>query len=227
MQSQARALGLPIIRSSAVAGSALTDKDMSSCYDSLNNKKYYHRSLTKGEVGCYLSHRLVWEKIAYQNINVALVLEDDVVIDKNIHKVLALAQTLKHWDIIKLSDNRNNAVVETKELQNGFKLVNYSKIPSCANGYLISKQGASKLLARQRVYRPVDVDFQFHTELNLKIVGIIPYVISEQILQSDIVLQNGGTHSFNSSFLRNLRYRLRIFLERRKISTDLSNIIDS
>lgn len=46
-----------------------------------------HRYLTKGELGCALSHYNIWKKIADENISRAIILEDDVtIVDKDFLK---------------------------------------------------------------------------------------------------------------------------------------------
>jgi GR25 family glycosyltransferase involved in LPS biosynthesis len=45
----------------------------------LKNRKY-HYELTRGAVGCYLSHLNIWKKIAESDKNYGLIFEDDVMI---------------------------------------------------------------------------------------------------------------------------------------------------
>ena len=45
---------------------------------------YYHTRITEGEIGCALSHKMAWQKIAESKVDQAVILEDDVeVIDKD------------------------------------------------------------------------------------------------------------------------------------------------
>ena len=39
---------------------------------------YYHRQMTMGEIGCFLSHYRIWENIVERKQNEVLILEDDV-----------------------------------------------------------------------------------------------------------------------------------------------------
>ena len=55
MQSQVVAT-----RFSATVGKALTSEEVSHWYDAAANQQLYHRNLTLGEIGCYISHMRVW-----------------------------------------------------------------------------------------------------------------------------------------------------------------------
>lgn len=224
MEQQLSKFGLTGTRVSAVVGKALTADEVNALYDEAKNKAKHHRPLSLGEIGCYASHRKIWQMMVEQNISQALILEDDVNIEANINDVLASVDLLKNWDVIKLSDNRANKPAEETPLQNELSLVNYKRVPNCANGYLLSLQGANKLLSLAKVFRPVDIDMQFHSALKLNVVGIMPYAITEVAFESDIASQNAGRHSNRSTFWRNLRFRVALYLERKKISADLTHI---
>ena len=61
-----------------------------------------HYQLTKGAIGCYLSHVKVWENILKNDIEIALIFEDDAQVpsdlDKRIHE--EIVNIPDDWDII-------------------------------------------------------------------------------------------------------------------------------
>jgi GR25 family glycosyltransferase involved in LPS biosynthesis len=61
-----------------------------------------HYQLTKGAIGCYLSHVKLWEHILKTNTEYALVFEDDAKIPKRIKKIIdkQLKYIPSDWDII-------------------------------------------------------------------------------------------------------------------------------
>lgn len=63
-----------------------------------------HYQLTKGGIGCYLSHVKVWENILKNNYKYALIFEDDAKVPYNINQIIK--EELKYfpndWDIILL-----------------------------------------------------------------------------------------------------------------------------
>lgn len=54
----------------------------------LSKTKNYGRIMTKGEIGCALSHKRVLEKILAEDLDYALVLEDDVELSPNFKKII-------------------------------------------------------------------------------------------------------------------------------------------
>ena len=57
---------------------------------------WWKRDVTGGEAGCAISHRLVWQKIIDDNVNVALILEDDfAIVNKLNNPILPDVE----WDI--------------------------------------------------------------------------------------------------------------------------------
>ncbi|WP_372763275.1 glycosyltransferase family 25 protein, partial [Pseudoalteromonas sp.] len=167
-----------------------------------------------------------WEKMVEENTPMAVILEDDLFIKKHLKTVITAAQQLQNWDLVKLSDNRNFPFVETSPLAHKLTLGNYLKAPNGAQGYILSLDGAKKLLQRKPFYRPVDVDMQFHSEVGLTMVGIKPYPIAEdRSFESEITRVSAGKHSNRSTFFRNLKYRTRIYVERKKITANISSLV--
>jgi GR25 family glycosyltransferase involved in LPS biosynthesis len=61
-----------------------------------------HYQLTRGAIGCYLSHMIAFDHIANGDKEYGLIFEDDVVIDKNIIQRLNLAieDIPNNWDML-------------------------------------------------------------------------------------------------------------------------------
>lgn len=216
MKKQLTRLKLNYERISAVCGADLSAADIDAVYSSILNKTRYHRNLTVGEIGCYMSHRHAWKRICDNNIEFAIVLEDDVNIEKNFVSIFEHVEALKSFDLIKLADNRNIAPANIRALSSTAEIVSYSRIPNCATGYAISLSGAMKMLSRKKIFRPVDIDFQFCYELNLSVIGYRSYPITENdSFASDIVASNKGKHSNRSGPWRNLKFRFKVWRNRK------------
>ncbi|MFN6969279.1 MAG: glycosyltransferase family 25 protein [Rheinheimera sp.] len=208
-EQQLLALGIQPQRFNAVYGKNLSVQDIDACYDKMTNQQQFRRSLSLGEIGCYLSHRGIWQYMQEHNIEVAIVLEDDIDIDAKLPDSIKQISGLTGWDHIKLSDDRNTPAHQTMPLENGFKLVNFKKVPNCATGYAISLQGVNKLLRREKFFRPVDIDLQFGHELDLQLFSLLPYTIwPSSKFDSVINAISGGSRKGDTTFLRNLKYRL-------------------
>lgn len=61
-----------------------------------------HYQLTKGAIGCYLSHVKIWENILKNNYNTVLIFEDDAKIPKNLNHELheQMKYVPNDWDIV-------------------------------------------------------------------------------------------------------------------------------
>lgn len=61
-----------------------------------------HYQLTKGAIGCYLSHVKIWENILKNNYNTVLIFEDDAKVPPNLNKKIheELKNIPNDWDIV-------------------------------------------------------------------------------------------------------------------------------
>ena len=83
-------LNIPFEVFEAVYWKDLTQKQLKELYDSKKANNYLWRDLTLWEIWCSLSHIWIFKKIVEEKINIALILEDDVLISKEIKKIYDL-----------------------------------------------------------------------------------------------------------------------------------------
>lgn len=225
-EQQLLALGIQPQRFAAVYGKDLTEAQVQACYDPQANLQYFRRSLSPGELGCYLSHRGIWQQMVDQQIPLAIVLEDDIDVDPRLPAAIATLSKLSGWDHIKLSDDRDAPGFLSKSVDDGFSLVNFRHVPNCTTGYAITLAGANKMLSRPRFYRPVDIDLQFGSELELQLFSLLPYTIwPSSRFDSVINAISGGSRKGDTTFWRNLKYRWQLWRERQQhCSGDLTKI---
>lgn len=185
MRNQLDALSLPFEWVEAVYGKALPPAQFEALYDAALNASDYPRPLSAGEVGCYASHIEVWRRVAAAGEHgqpFSLVLEDDVELHATLPAVLAALGALPvRWDMIKLVGRDNEKLSRRWPLPApaaGTHLVRYRRAPSLTGAYLLSADGARKLLARHaRFHRPVDVDIRHWWLSGLRLYGVAPYPI--------------------------------------------------
>jgi glycosyl transferase family 25 len=87
-ESQSQLWNFDFERVSAIDGSKLDHDALTRIYDAELNYQQYHSVLTPGEIGCYLSHRKVWQKIVNENLYFALVFEDDFINNAALSKLM-------------------------------------------------------------------------------------------------------------------------------------------
>ncbi|XP_027239905.2 inactive glycosyltransferase 25 family member 3 isoform X2 [Cricetulus griseus] len=122
---------------------------------------YTGRTLTKGEVGCFLSHYSIWEEVVVRGLARVVVFEDDVRFKDNFRRRLeqmmedVVTQKLS-WDLIYLGRKQVSPEEEVAvEGLPGLVVAGYSH---WTLAYTLSLAGARKLLATQPLQRMLPVD---------------------------------------------------------------------
>ena len=106
MEKKLQALGLEAEFFEAYDGRNLTDDEP--LFDKELSLERNGQALTKGELGCSMSHRALYERIVKDNIDRALILEDDITLDPRIVSLLSDERFLTsvHWDWLQIDYNK-------------------------------------------------------------------------------------------------------------------------
>nr|XP_058928577.1 inactive glycosyltransferase 25 family member 3 isoform X4 [Kogia breviceps] len=122
---------------------------------------YSGRTLTKGEVGCFLSHYSVWEEVVARGLAQVVVFEDDVRFESNFK--MRLERLMKEveaeklpWDLIYLGRKQVNP--EEEAAVEGLPHLVVAGYSYWTLAYVLSLAGARKLLASQPLHRMLPVD---------------------------------------------------------------------
>jgi len=78
MKRQLDAFGIEFERFPAIYGKNLTKAELRRCYNRFRSILVNGKPMQLGEIGCALSHALVYKRMIEENIPVALIFEDDV-----------------------------------------------------------------------------------------------------------------------------------------------------
>ena len=145
--------------------------------------------MTKGVIGCALSHLNVWKKIIDEGHDTALILEDDVFLDTHINTLNSAFDNIKKlngWDVVFLGKQTVDIINHRTNPNNYQEYVDgISNFPEdlhkmrygagffCAHAYVLSRSGVQKLVeqASKGIDYPIDVfieemkkyDFQIYT----------------------------------------------------------------
>ncbi len=216
MQAQAVALNIPLQRFDAVLWSALPAAQQNELYSDALNQHQHHQALVAGEKGCYASHIGLWQWLLASEHSAVVVLEDDVQIGEGFAQVIEAIHALPpNWDMVKLIGREGIGKREKSDdgtpLVGGYRLVHYRRVPSLTAGYVVSREGARKLLASRRPFgRPIDVDLRHWWENDLRVLGVRPAAISldETSEHSSIGNKASGQKHAWRKFELKLRYTL-------------------
>lgn len=149
--------------------------------------------MTKQERAVALSHISIWEKIVNENIETALILEDDVFFENDFSKKInriwnEIKISTKHFDILFLSYKR-------VEFNPDIQSVKFSNllIPKRGiwwfSGYVITKTGAKSLLSKLPVIGPIDL------WINHKFNEIAVYLADKSIITQKLFLNSDNSYS--------------------------------
>lgn len=197
----------------AVYGKDLSEQQIEQFYDSERNQTGYKKPLSIGELGCYLSHIHCWQKIIEQDLDYALILEDDFKLSEDFNQFEQIFSKLQNWDYVRIAyPIKDTPAVAREKITAEHDLIYYKKVPINTLAQAVSKAGAKKLLANsKRVFRPIDVDIKHYWEKGIQVLGIDPPLIKEhQNFSSEIDKISGNkARKGNTSLFRNLSYILK------------------
>lgn len=225
-KSQSQLYDFDFERVNAVDGGKLKHDELTHHYDVDLNRQQYHCLLTLGEIGCYLSHRKVWQKIVDERLDFALVLEDDFINNTDISMLMHdVAEIKQPWHCIKLAEFPIKRKVVLSEKLGAANLGIYNKIPSKTCAQMISFVGAKYLLAMSEKFgRPVDVDIQHWWENGLNILGLQPYPFEiNHSMDSDIENMGARKKSKRRRIFKFYKQVLFYFRNRQHTATLISN----
>ena len=176
MNSQLETVVLEYERVSAVYGVDLSKEELRHSYSAFRAFCAMGRRLRAGEIGCALSHCEVYRRMASRNIQIALVLEDDVIINDFIPTVIKNVESycdVSKPQVILLSahgipNRREECCVE--RIHGG----------ACADGYVITLPAARQILkANTPVVSVVDKWRRWERLMHIEMYRAWPTTVSQ------------------------------------------------
>jgi glycosyl transferase family 25 len=177
------ALGLTGEFVAAVDGRSLSEADRVA-YDQDRALRVYGVAMLDTELGCYLSHYRLYERIVREGIETALILEDDLEISPDLPVLLQdlLTRPDNEWLVVRLESLRHRVRTppsaeflgkRVADLSGGAGLYRLRTHVLGAGAYLIRREGAARMLEYgRRIFMPID-----HTMDRFWENGILPYVV--------------------------------------------------
>ncbi|XP_017328224.3 procollagen galactosyltransferase 2 [Ictalurus punctatus] len=158
-------LGIEVTLTDAVDGKALNSSQLQVLGIEMlpsYQDPYSGRVLTKGEIGCFLSHYNIWKQVVERKQQQVLVLEDDIRFELNFKRRLNtimedIWQTELQWDLIYVGRKRLQVKNPERWVQ-GIKNLVYPDYSYWTLGYALSLQGAKKLLEAKPLGKMLPVD---------------------------------------------------------------------
>jgi len=162
-------------------------------------KRKHHYDLTKGAVGCYLSHLSIYKKIIESNVDYGLIFEDDSKIVRRFYSKMleGLDNLPDDWDIFLLG-------VICLKCEFGKKIVKVDRFWG-THGYLIKNKSAAKLLEYldKPLSKQIDADMSLLVKRGLlNVYAINPVIVTQDSkfgsdIQSNVI---DSSEAFNEEF---------------------------
>jgi glycosyl transferase family 25 len=155
MRAQFNALGFDFERLAGVDGRCLTPGA---------SQAAPYATLAPGPIGCFESHRAAWQLVVERDLPCAVVLEDDVGVAADFGSLAFEPAFLEATDVIKI-DTRKWPILlgaERRSCGVGREISRLIGGELSASGYVITRRGAARALARSRGYVVAVDRFLFH-----------------------------------------------------------------
>ncbi len=171
-------------------GRNLSSKDLS-LYSKKEAFKSENRDLSLDEIAACLSHILIYKKIKKLKYKYYLVLEDDVIISKDLKNVLnRIKKFPKDWELINFCTDAKQ--IETKfSIYKDYKITKFLENANRACALLMKKKAITKLLKKAfPVRQPLDELTARSNITGIKSYGIQPNLITLKDFPSTILYRN-------------------------------------
>ncbi len=210
----------------AVDGKLLSEEEKKQWYSEEKAIDVRGRKLADAEIGCFLSHYKIWQKMVHDNTEMALVIESDAVFSeealKSINKVAGLDNG---WDLIMMFYRECfPSFWNQKKITDASNLVKFANKCACTTAYLLTLSGAKKLIDRAMpISLPVD-DYMTGKYINkgLNTFAVYPRTVdltedneeTSTIREGVADIKNGATSKQYSA--KSLEKRVRYFIKQCK-----------
>ena len=183
MSQQLESLGLQHDFIEAIDGRLMSESERADVSRKINY------AFLPGEIGCALSHQKIYQKMIDENIESALILEDDVILPRNFNEILHKI-TLKDDAPSVLLLSRINKYFK-EPIANVIDNYNIHKTQhaTTAHSYIINKSGAESLLkSLSPIWMTADKWSLFEVLSLIKVHSVVPHpvILSEESTISTI-----------------------------------------
>jgi len=209
-------LGLEFAFFDAVEGAALSEEEIAAVYDAGRNAREFKRPLSRGEIGCALSHFELWKRIAADESGGAVILEDDFEAVDDLPELLreVCSAPLENC-MVKLFALKPCSGAEVRRLRGGYRMLLPRRIPGQTLGYTVDRAAARRLAGGALpISRPVDMEIKHWWNFDVPVLVVQPTALRVDIQRTGSAIdaerkktRPGGGLGWMTRLTRNLRYQ--------------------
>jgi GR25 family glycosyltransferase involved in LPS biosynthesis len=202
MDALLKSLNLEYERIPAIDGSKLTEQEIKANYSPFWFGLFHGRQISRGELGCAMSHRLAYQRIVAEQLPEALICEDDIELAAELPRILnKISEAAKDFDVVQLYFSRTKTpkTIKIADLEN-FELHRFQGTHASAIAYLTRQSAAKRFLRSTRVVLTADKFSWFAALFGIRFCTVQPFLAvpntslneSSNIDQSDAISNNAG-----------------------------------
>jgi GR25 family glycosyltransferase involved in LPS biosynthesis len=197
----------------------MTDEQIANVYQPNLHAPNYPFQLRPGEIGCFLSHRRIWQKMADESIPQLLILEDDIEMLPNFD------QSLQHAVETTPKDGYVQFQVRPLRIAGGIRnddqrpqLLKPTVVPLRTSAQLVTLGAAARLLRFTEIFdRPVDTAIQLTWMHGATVLVSSPQSVTE--VSGAIGGSTIGTQKKRKPLAKRIKREIDRAIYRRKVSS--------
>ncbi|MGK0254607.1 MAG: glycosyl transferase family 25 [Mariniflexile sp.] len=172
-------LGHDFTRINAVVGKTISDSTLDIIYNNELARQKVGRNLTKGEIGCALSHIAALKLMVENNNQYAVIYEDDIKTDFNSKDIQKIIENIENgWDIVllghhpKYTRNKGAAISfwNRQEISKKISVGRFVERPLGAYAYLISQDAAKNII---NDFNTISIPFDWWNIKEYRVLGLV------------------------------------------------------
>lgn len=206
--AQGEKCNLPLEIFEAVNGNAIPDDELKTfVFD------YPDCCMTKGVIGCSLSHLKIYKKMCDENISLALVLEDDALLSDGLPRVLDELEKIDKNEIAKIYflQSQYYKSRSRQQIAGGHSIHDYIDGGN-SHGYVVNQKAAASLHANLWPIKWEADKWYYFQEMGLvSFFCIVPHVIDVDgvPMKSDLYAERALTNRKRRHYLNGLKHVVR------------------
>ena len=219
VESRLKAINHEFVFFDAIDGRSV-DLRSDSSYSRVKRRLFFGKDLTSPELGVLFSNKEILKDIIKNNHSKAIVLEDDVMIQDDFHFVLSrLTESNINWELVRFLGKPKMAEYRQRKIFNldaSYNLVRIGSTPGGSYAYIISQEGAKKLLKSMgNVYLPPDILMGSPWITKIEVMVIMPTIATwDKDFPSSIDNPNRYTKKKDLNLVESILYPIsRIFFK--------------
>ncbi|MEM9243279.1 MAG: glycosyltransferase family 25 protein [Pseudomonadota bacterium] len=205
----------PIELVTAVDGNNLSTQEIETYYSEQENKTKFYRSISRGEIGCALSHLHCYKYLLNSKEDGAFIFEDDCRLNKYSKEIMRRLTNIQLSEkALVLLTYASHFYKKPKIQLNSIYTLYKTKKAFRSHGYYITRKAAENMLHElKQIHKPFDQWRDYDQDNVIDLYNVAPFCVSKKRNLSEKSNLNHGRHQQQQHFTRHRLKPLENFLK--------------